>query len=147
MAMKTPKLRTWHWIALALAVAWVTDWFIQRPDGQTRALNAAIAAEGSAELKAYPYPFRVLRVEGDKAIMGTPRSRDVSVTRIIKVLYPDINVLDTNDAAFIAAQKELAGLQFEARDIVATQPGIKTVTWEIDRHWLGAHGIDVPTKP
>ncbi|KAA3655175.1 MAG: glutamate-ammonia-ligase adenylyltransferase [Proteobacteria bacterium] len=145
--MKALKLRTWHWIVLALVVAWVTDWFIQRPDGQTRALNATIAAEGSAELKAYPYPFRVLRVEGDKAVMGTPRSRDVSVTRIIKVLYPDINVLDTNDPAFIAAQKELAGLQFEARDIVARQAGIKTVTWEIDRHWLGAHGIDVPAKP
>lgn len=145
--MKTLKLRSWQWIVLALVVAWAVDGFIQRPDGQTRALNAAIAAEGSAELKAYPYPFRVLRVEGDKAIMGTPRSRDVSVTRIIKVLYPDINVLDANDPAFIAAQKVLAGLQFEARDIVAKQPGIKTVTWEIDRHWLGAHGIDVPPSP
>ena len=145
--MKTLKLRPWQWIVLALVVAWAADWFIQRPDSQTRALNAAIAAEGSAELKAYPYPFRVLRVEGDKAIMGTPRSREVSVTRIIKVLYPDINVLDTNDPAFIAAQKTLAGLQFEARDIVARQDGIKTVSWEIDRHWLGAHGIDIPPNP
>ncbi|MBT0960696.1 hypothetical protein [Denitromonas iodatirespirans] len=142
-----PKLRAWQWIVIALVLAYALDWFIQRPDGQTRALNAAIAAEGSAELKAYPYPFRVLRVENGKAIMGTPRSRDVSVTRVIKVLYPDINVLDTNDPAFIAAQKELAGLQFEARDIVARQDGIKTVTWEIDRHWLGAHGIDVPPNP
>ncbi|WP_323004169.1 hypothetical protein [Denitromonas sp.] len=144
--MKTLKLRSWQWIVLALVVAWATDWFIQRPDSQARALNAAIAAEGSAELKAYPYPFRVLRVEDGKAVMGTPRSRDVSVTRVIKILYPDINVLDTNDAAFIAAQKELAGLQFEARDIVMKQPGVKSVAWEIDRHWLGAHGIDVPAN-
>lgn len=142
-----PKLRTWQLIVLALVVGWAVDWFIQRPDSQARALNAAIAAEGSAELKAYPYPFRVLRVEDGKAVMSTPRSRDVSVTRIIKILYPDINVLDTNDAAFIAAQKELAGLQFEARDIVLKQPGIKTVAWEIDRHWLAARGVDVPTNP
>lgn len=140
------KLRTWQLIVLAIVVAWAVDWFIQRPDSQARALNAAIAAEGSAALKAYPYPFHVLRVEDGIAVMSTPRSRDVSVTRVIKVLYPDINVLDTNDAAFIAAQKELAGLQFEARDIVMKQPGVKTVAWEIDRHWLGARGIDVPAN-
>ncbi|MCZ4305218.1 hypothetical protein O4G98_10760 [Zoogloeaceae bacterium G21618-S1] len=141
-----PKLRTWQLIVLALVVAWAVDWFIQRPDGHARALNAAIAAGGSTALKAYPYPFRVLRVEDGKAVMSTPRSREVSVIRVIKILYPEINVLDTNDAAFIAAQKELAGLQFEARDIVMKQPGVKTVVWEIDRHWLGARGVDVPTN-
>lgn len=145
--MKTlPKLRLWHWIVLALVLAYAIDWFIQRPDEQTRTLNAAIAEHASAQLKAYPYPFRVLRTVGGKAVMGTPRSRELSVTRIIKLLHPQIDVLNTNDPAFIAAQKELAGLQFEARDIVATQPGVTAVVWELDRHWLTAHGIDVPPQ-
>jgi hypothetical protein len=139
-----PKLKVWQWLLIfALAAFWL-DWFIQRPDSRTRELNDAIAAEASEALRQYPYPFHVLRVEGTKAVMGTPRSREVSVGKAISIIYPDIDVLDTNNAAFINAQKELAGLQFEAKDIVLRQSGIKTVTWEIDRRWLGSHGVDVP---
>jgi len=141
---RIPKLKVWQWLLVFLVAAWLLDWVIQRPDTRTRELNAAIAAQGSEALKHYPYPFHVLRVEGSKAVMGTPRSRDVSVGKAISIIYPDINVLDTNNAAFIQAQKELAGLQFEAKDIVLAQPGIETVVWEIDRRWLGSHGVDVP---
>ncbi len=141
-----PKLKVWQWLLVFLVAAWLIDWVIQRPDSRTRELNAAIAAEGSEALKNYPYPFHVLRVEDGKAVMGTPRSREVSVGKAISIIYPDVNVLDTNDAAFIHAQKELAGLQFEAKDIVLRQPGIKTVVWEIDRRWLGSHGVDVPRE-
>lgn len=139
-----PKLKVWQWLLVFLVAAWLLDWVIQRPDSRTRELNAAIATTGSNALKNYPYPFHVLRVEGSKAVMGTPRSREVSVGKAISIIHPDINVLDTNDPAFIGAQKELAGLQFEAKDIVLAQPGIKTVVWEIDRRWLGSHGVDVP---
>jgi hypothetical protein len=143
--MKTlPKLRAWQWVLIALLLVYALDWFIQRPDSRTRALNAAIAAQASAHLRDYPYPFRVLRMQEDTAIMGTPRSRNVSVTRVISILYPDIDVLNTDDPAFIAAQKALAGAQSEAMAIVQAQPGVAAVRWEIDRHWLGAHGVDVP---
>ncbi|MCP5232095.1 MAG: hypothetical protein R3E45_15500 [Rhodocyclaceae bacterium] len=142
--MLLPKLRAWQWIVLVLVLAFAVDWFIQRPDDKARALNAAIAAQASSQLKAYPYPFRVLRTEGGTAVMGTPRNRDVSVAHVIKFIHPEVNVMNSDDAAFIAAQKELAALQSEARNIVAEQPGVTTVVWEIDRQWLSGHGIDVP---
>jgi len=139
-----PKLKAWQWILIFAVAAYVLDWFIQRPDSRTRELNDAIATEASDALKQYPYSFHVLRVEGKKAVMATPRSSQVSVGKAISIIYPDINVLNTDDPAFIQAQKELAGLQFEAKDIVLRQPGIETVVWEIDRRWLGSHGVDVP---
>ena len=138
------KLRAWQWIALAVLVAFLLDWFIQRPDSRTRSLNAAIAEQASEQLKNYPYPFRVLRVVDGKAVMGTPRSREVPVTRFIPLIHPKVDVMNSNDAAFIAAQKELAAVQSEARAIVQAQPGIESVAWEIDKRWLTAHGVEVP---
>lgn len=139
-----PKLPIWQWVILGLIAAYLVDWFIQRPDSQTRTLNAAIAAEASDSLKQYPYPFHVLRVEEGVAIMGSPRSHEVPVVRFIAAIEPDINVMDNNDPAFIAAQKALAHAQSEAGQIVSQQPGVKSIRWEIDRHWLTAHGIEVP---
>ena len=141
-----PRLRAWQWIALALVLAFVVDWFIQRPDARARELNAAIAAQASDHLKRYPYPFRVIRVEGNTAVMGSPRSFEVPVTRFIAVIHPEVNVMNANDPAFIAAQQELAATQSEAQGIVRAQPGIESVRWEIDRHWLGAHGVDLPVQ-
>jgi len=138
-----PRLRAWQWIALALVLAFVVDWFIQRPDARARELNAAIAAQASDHLKRYPYPFRVIRVEGNTAVMGSPRSFEVPVTRFIAVIHPEVNVMNANDPAFIAAQQELAAAQSEAQGIVRAQPGIESVRWEIDRNWLGAHGVDL----
>ena len=103
--MLLPKLRAWQWIVLVLVLAFAVDWFIQRPDDKARALNAAIAAQASSQLKAYPYPFRVLRTEGGTAVMGTPRNRDVSVAHVIKFIHPEVNVMNSDDAAFIAAQR------------------------------------------
>ncbi|QID17573.1 glutamate-ammonia-ligase adenylyltransferase [Nitrogeniibacter mangrovi] len=141
---RLPKLPAWQWILIAFVLIYALDWFMQRPDSEARALNDAIAAQGSEALKHYPYPFRVLRVDKGKAIMATPRSFEVPATKVISILFPGVNVLDNNDPAFIAAQQELARLQSEARDIVAAQPGVGSVRWEIDRQWLGAHGVDVP---
>lgn len=143
---KRLKLRLWHWIVLAVLVGFLFDWFIQRPDPMTRRLNAAIAEQASEQLKNYPYPFRVLRVIGSKAVMGSPRSYEVPVIRFISVIHPEIDVMDSNDPAFIAAQKELAAIQSEARGIVQAQPGIESVAWEIDKRWLTSHGVEVPDR-
>jgi len=139
-----PKLRAWHWIVVALPLVFIVDWFMQRADPITRELNSAIAAQASEALKTYPYPFHVLRVEGKTAIMGTPRSHEVPVTRFIAAMFPEVNVMNNNDPRFVAEQKRLAAAQTEAAGIVQSQPGIESVRWEIDRRWLGAHGIDVP---
>ncbi|MBX3680991.1 MAG: hypothetical protein KF710_12495 [Rhodocyclaceae bacterium] len=141
-----PRLPVWQWIVLALLVAFVVDWFIQRPDARARELNAAIAAQASEHLKSYPYPFRVIRVDGKTAVMGSPRSFEVPVTRFIAAIHPGIDVMNANNPAFIAAQKDLAAAQSEAQGIVQAQPGIESVRWQIDTHWLAAHGVDVPAQ-
>jgi hypothetical protein len=62
---------------------------------------------------------------------------------MLGVLYPDIDVKNPNNPAFIAVEKALADVQSEARAIVLSQPGITDVRWELDKHWLSAHSIDV----
>ena len=138
--------KRWQWIALVVLLAFAADWFIQRPDAQSRALNSVIEQTASAMLKDYPYRFHVLRVEGDVAVMGTPRNFDVPAMHFIAAIEPGIDVRDPQNPAFIAAQARLAAAQSEARSIVEAQPGIASVRWELDRNWLTAHGIDVPPQ-
>ncbi len=143
---RLPKLRAWHGVVLAALLIFVVDWFIQRPDSHTRTLNAAIAAQASERLKRYPYPFHVIRVVGDTAVMGSPRSFEVPAMKFIAVIRPELDVMNANDPDFIAAQKDLATAQTEAENIVRMQPGITSVKWELDKHWLSTHGVDVPTQ-
>jgi hypothetical protein len=140
------RLKTWQWLLLALLLAFAADWWIQRPDSRSRELNRVIETQGSALLKAYPYRFHVLRVEGGTAVLGTPRNVDVPALRFIGAIHPEIDVKNAGDPAFIAAETTLAAVQSEASRLVAAQPGIAAVRWELDKPWLNAHGIDVPAK-
>ena len=144
--MKLRQIKSWQWVLLAIALLVALDWAIRRPDGRTQALNNAIQAQGSPLLKSYPYPFHVLRVEGGTAVMGTPRNFDMPAFRFLGAMYPDVNVKDANNPAFVALQKTLGKVQDEVRDIVLAQPGIKDVRWELDREWLRRNHIQVPDK-
>lgn len=140
-------IKSWQWIVIAIALLAAFDWAIQRPDPRTRELNQALATQASQQLRDYPYRFHVIRVEGDTAVMGTPRNFDVPAFRMLGVLYPDINVKDANNPAFIAVERLLGQVQDEARGIVLAQAGIRQVRWELDRNWLQRKGIEVPVKP
>jgi hypothetical protein len=142
--MNRPKLKTWQWILLGLALFTFVSWLVHRPDSRARELNDILEAKASPELKAYPYQFRVLRTEGNIAVMSTPRNFEVPAFKMLGVLYPNINVKDPNDPDFVAVEKALARVQFEARSIVASQPGISGVRWELDKSWLRSHYIEVP---
>ncbi|MBI4997117.1 MAG: hypothetical protein HZC22_09515 [Rhodocyclales bacterium] len=138
------KMTFIHWLVIALVVAYLADWLMQRPDGRARDINAVIDAKGSAALRNYPYKFRVVRVSGDTAVLATPRNVSVPAFRFLGIIHPGIDVKNPNDPAFIAAEKELAAVQSEAMTIARAQEGIKGVQWELDRAWLARHGIDVP---
>ncbi|MCB4358192.1 hypothetical protein [Quatrionicoccus australiensis] len=144
--MNFPRLKSWQWALLVIACLVALDWAIRRPDARSRELTGIIATQGSAQLKAYPYQFHVLRVEGKTAVLSTPRSFEVPAFKVLGVLYPEINVKDHNNPAFIAVEQQLGAVQAEARNIVAAQPGIADVRWELDRQWLRQHGIEVPDK-
>lgn len=145
--MNFRAIKSWQWIVIAVVLLAAVDWAIQRPDPRTRELNQVLATQASPKLRDYPYQFHVLRVEGDTAVMATPRNFDVPAFRMLGVLYPDINVKDANNPAFIAVERLLGQVQDEARAIVLAQPGITQVRWELDRPWLHRKGITVPEKP
>lgn len=107
-----------------------------------RDLNRVLAAD--PQLAAYPYPFRVLRVDGGTAVLGSPRSAEVPVRRVLGVLEPAVAGLADEDPAYLAAQQRLADTQDHARERVLADPAINTVRWELDADWLRAQGIPLP---
>ena len=144
--MNFRQIKSWHWLLIVIVLLVALDWAIQRPDPKTRELNDILIAQASQKLKDYPYKFQVIRVEGKTAVMSTPRSFDSPAFRMLGVLYPDINVKDANNPAFIAVERLLGQVQDEARDIVLGEPGISDVRWELDKNWLRRQGIEVPDK-
>lgn len=118
-------------------------WFGLRTDPRVAALNQSIQEKGSPALRNYPYPFRVLRLEGTMAVMATPRSPSVPVYRMIGALYPSLSGKSPDNPDFIAAEKALAKVQSEAKTIVLEQRGVTEVKWELDQNWLISHGISL----
>ena len=144
--MNFRNIKSWQWVLLVLALLAALYWAIRRPDSRTRELNSVIETQASPQLKNYPYPFHVLRVEGDTAVMGTPRSFEMPAFRFLGALYQNVNVKDHDNPAFIALEKTLGQVQDEAKDIVLAQPGIGSVRWELDREWLRRNHIPVPDR-
>ncbi len=131
---------TAKWLAVLLAVL-AAYWFGLRGDPRVEALNQAIQAQGSPALKSYPYPFGVVGVEGSVAVMSTPRSSAMPVYRMIRAIDPSLSGKAADNPDFVAAEKALAKVQTEARQIVLAQPGVSEVKWELDRNWLVSHQI------
>lgn len=144
--MNFRQIKSWHWVLIVIVLLVALDWVIQRPDPKARELNDILIAQASQKLKSYPYKFHVIRVEGKTAVMSTPRNFDSPAFRMLGALYPDINVKDANNPAFIAVERLLGQVQDEARDIVLGEPGISDVRWELDKNWLRRQGIEVPEK-
>lgn len=138
------KKRYWALVVL-LFLVWL-DWYIRAPDSRARALTDVIAEQAGPELKNYPYRFRVMRVDDGRAVLSTPRSVEVPAFRMLSSLYPGLDTKNPNDPQFIAAEQLLGRVQFEARAIVLAQPGIKEVSWELDRDWLRSRFIEVSEK-
>lgn len=133
-------------IAIALIVILALGaiyWFGLRTDPKVAALNQVIQEKGSPALRGYPYLFRVLRLEGTVAVMATPRSPAMPVYRMIGALYPTLAGKAPDNPDFVAAEKELAKIQSEARQIVLAQPGVTEAKWELDENWLISHGISL----
>jgi len=130
-------------ILIVLLVLGAIYWFGLRADPKVTALNQAIQKYGSPALLDYPYQFKVLRLEGTLAVMATPRSPAVPVYRMIGALYPALAGKAPDNPDFIAAEKELAKVQSEARKIVLEQPGVSAAQWELDQDWLIGKNISL----
>lgn len=108
-------------------------------DPQVGALNKQLAAD--AEVAAYPYRFRVFRLEQGVAVMGTPRSADFPAFRALALLYPALDGREQDDPALMQGQQEMARIQERARSLVLESGTATGVVWELDTDWLTANGI------
>ncbi|MEQ6884303.1 hypothetical protein [Salicola sp. Rm-C-2C1-2] len=86
-------------------------------------------------LADYPYPFRVLRVEGDTAVMSTLRSTRIDTALAMRELFPDLERTPATSPDLLRAEQEYARLQAQASKTVTTSPGIQRVRWELDENW------------
>ncbi len=103
--------------------------------------------ESLEEINAFPYHFKVLRINNGIAIMSSPRSTDVPVSRILGILFPQVKGKTTQSSEFQKAQKALAKVQTLARDTVISDMEVNQVRWELDRQWLIQHGVVINTLP
>ncbi len=99
--------------------------------------------ESISLIDEFPYQFKVLRINNGTAIMSSPRSTDVPVSRILGILFPEVKGKSTQSPEFQKAQKALAKVQILARETVISDAEIKTVSWELDRSWLLKNGISL----
>jgi hypothetical protein len=86
-------------------------------------------------LTSYPYRFRVLRVDGNTAVMSSPRSFNISTQQALELLFPGMRSLGDNDRERQRAEREFAQLQARAGQIVIKDEGINRVRWELDENW------------
>ncbi len=97
--------------------------------------------ESIKSINEFPYRFKVLRINNGTAIMSSPRSTDVPVSRILGLLFPEVKNKSLQSAEFQSAQKKLAFVQNKARETVMSDKDVSRVSWELDRSWLLQHGI------
>ncbi|QSP94566.1 hypothetical protein LPB19_15550 [Marinobacter salinisoli] len=86
-------------------------------------------------VSGYPYQHRVLRVEGDIAIMSSLRSHNVSTHQALGAVYPSMKNLAEGDKSWQRAERELAQIQARAGDIILGAEGIRRIRWELDENW------------
>ncbi|TBW56854.1 hypothetical protein EZI54_07845 [Marinobacter halodurans] len=99
------------------------------------------------KLSGYPYQFRVLRVEGDTAIMSSPRSYEVSTQDALRALFPSLRSLSDDHRDWQRAEREFAHLQAHAGNLVLADERIDKIRWELDRNWYHLKQMDPSGKP
>ena len=125
--------------ALGVTVLIVAAWLLYE-DPEVSRLNERF--ENDAELAAYPYRFRVLRIDNGVATVTTPRSPRFPAFRALEMLFPELTGKDVYSTEMIEAQKELARVQYFVRDIVLESEDVDSVRWELDEPWLRSQGIE-----
>jgi len=110
-------------------------------DPQIQALNDRLLHD--TRLSAYPYNFRVLRLENGIAAMTTPRSPEFPAYRALGLLFPSLDGLPQDDPRLMQGQLDMAQVQEYAKSLVLDAGTVKHVVWELDTQWLGRHGIEL----
>lgn len=125
-------------IVTAVAALWIaSSW-----DPGASRINEVL--ESDPELAAYPYQFRVEALDDGVALLKSPRSFDVPVSRFLAVIDPHLAGRPDDDPAMMAAQADLVRHQKRAQALVEAQPEVTRVRWVLDRAWWAERGLPVP---
>ena len=127
--------------ALAIIAVLAGAWWLLSIDSRVAELNALLDAD--SELAAYPYRFRVQSLENGVAEVSSPRSAQLSATRGLRAMFPELANLSAVSPEMMAAQERLAGVQSRAAALVMAQADVGRVRWVLDEQWLSGHGIYV----
>lgn len=87
------------------------------------------------QVASYPYQHRVLRIEGDTAIMGSLHSHTTSTQRALTAVFPAMRNLNDSHRGWRKAERELAHIQARAGNVILGTSGISRVRWELDENW------------
>ena len=93
-------------------------------------------------LSSYPYQFRVRSFQDGVATISTPRSFDIPALQFLGIIHPQLAGKAQDDPEMVAAQQGLIDHQKRAMGLILAQPGVKTVSWELDTRWLADHGVE-----
>lgn len=96
-------------------------------------LNHALKADD--RVAEYPYQHRVLRVEGNTAVMSSLRSHTIPTQTALATIFPSMEKLGDDHREWQRAERELAQIQARAGDIVLQSTGIERIRWELDENW------------
>ncbi|MGM0435406.1 MAG: hypothetical protein ACQEQ1_12180 [Pseudomonadota bacterium] len=133
-----------QFIAVMIVAALFVSWLGWR--GYTvMELNETLREQSA--LADYPYPFRVLRVEGDTAVMSTLRSPRVDTAQAMRELFPDLRRIPETNREFRRAEQEYARLQARARETVTASTSIRRVRWELDENWYYLNDMETRRTP
>lgn len=98
---------------------------------------------------SYPYQHRVLRVDGNTAVMSSLRSHDMSAREALATLFPNMRSLSEHNRDWQKAERAFAHVQARAGNIVLSASGISRIRWELDENWyhLRAMRQGAPARP
>lgn len=135
---------TRQFIAVMIVAALFVSWLGWRG---TTVMELNETLRDQATLADYPYPFRVLRVEGDTAVMSTLRSPRIDTSQAMRELFPDLRRAPETTPEFRRAEQEYARLQARASEAVLASPRISRVRWELDENWYYLNNMEARRGP
>jgi hypothetical protein len=131
-----------RYLALLAIIALLAGaWWLLSLDSRVSELNDVLDSDST--LAEYPYRFRVLSLENGVAEMSSPRSAQLSATRGLRVMFPELVNAGAVSPEMMAAQEHLASVQSRAAELITAQPDVRRVRWVLDEQWLSGHGIYV----
>ncbi len=117
--------------------------FFYQP-ARVRELNQKL--EHRAEIRNFPYHFKVLRIKQGIATINSPISTEVPCGKVIGLIFPQVKGLSMLSDDYQQAREQLARVQTEIEKTTLAESDIRKVKWQLDRGWLIQNGVNIPPE-